>query len=187
VRPADASVRSGRDLAVIEATCAGGEGALGDLRAVQEGQGDVGGQAGEDRFAAGPVPIQQGGELVDRHTAGLDVVGALAGQRLQFQGFGQGGSQRAQLVAVDAQVVGQLERVGGVSLARAAPQRGRMALNALGWVGITGCPAPWRRSRVVAIPVSMWASAHRSVFAPVWSSEPVAKSHLANARAVLLL
>ena len=83
---------------------------------LQEGHGDVAVQIGEDRLAAGPVLVQQRGELVDGGDLGLDVVGPLAGEGLQVEGGLLGWLQPRQQVAVGAQVVGELHAVAGVGL-----------------------------------------------------------------------
>lgn len=111
---------------------------LGRGVTVQEAQGDVGIQTGEYCLAARPVLIQQRGELVDRRDTGFDVVGALAGQRLQLQCLGQSGRQRPQLVAVGAQVVGQLERVAGVAFGSGRTPAGADGVECVGVYGNHG-------------------------------------------------
>jgi hypothetical protein len=83
---------------------------------LQEGQGDLGGQSGEDLLGAGPVSIQQGAELVAGGGLGLDVVLAQPDQGLQLAGGIVQGIESAQPVAVGAQVVGQLVAVARVGL-----------------------------------------------------------------------
>src|SRR5437660_8152986 len=65
---------------------------------------------------------------------GLDVVVTHAGERLQLGGRRVSGSRRRRRWP-SVQVVGQLPRVAGSDLVRDAPQRGLVALNALGWMG----------------------------------------------------
>ncbi|MCX4586383.1 hypothetical protein OOK40_25915 [Streptomyces sp. NBC_01481] len=81
---------------------------------LQEGQGDVAVEFVEDGLAAGPVGVQQCGELVDGGDFGLDVVGALPGERLQVEGGLVGGLQAGQEVAVGAEVVGEFHAVARV-------------------------------------------------------------------------
>ncbi|WP_187764563.1 hypothetical protein [Saccharopolyspora spinosa] len=67
-----ALAKASRSAAVSVMTASGG-----GRVSVQEGQGDVAVQAGEHDLAAGPVPGQQRGELLDRADAALDVADAL--------------------------------------------------------------------------------------------------------------
>jgi hypothetical protein len=89
---------------------------------LEEGQGDLRGQPGEDRLGAGPVVVQQSTELVTGGSLGLDVVLAQPYQGLEFAGGIVQGIKSPQPVAVGAQVVGQLVAVARIGLgARRAP------------------------------------------------------------------
>ena len=83
---------------------------------VQEGQGDLGADPGEDLLGAGPVGVQQRAELVAGSGLGGHMVVTQPRQRLQLPGSGIQGTQPTQPVSIGAQVVGELEAVAGIGL-----------------------------------------------------------------------
>ena len=91
-------------------------GGLRCREAVDEVHRDRRMQLGENGFSAGPVLVWQCRRLVDCRDAQRELIVALAGQRLQLEGFGQGRRQHGQAVDVGAGVIGQLERVARVVL-----------------------------------------------------------------------
>ena len=83
---------------------------------VQERQGDLGAEPGEDLLGAGPVGVQQRAKLVAGRGLGGHMIVTQPRQRLQLPGSGIQGTQPAQPVPIGAQVVGELEAVAGIGL-----------------------------------------------------------------------
>ena len=82
----------------------------------QERQRDRALDVGEDGLGAGPVAVQQRGQLVGRRDPRLDQVTAGAGHGAQGQGLGRVGDGDAQLVLTQPQVLGDHQGVAGVAL-----------------------------------------------------------------------
>jgi hypothetical protein len=96
---------------------------------LQEGQGYLRVQPSEDASRSGPVPAQQGGQLVGGGHLRLNLVGSHPARRLQLGG---GGVEGLEAVPVGAQLVGQLVAVAGVGLGPAGAPAGPRRVERVG-------------------------------------------------------